>query len=246
MDLKTYLDISKNNKYDILFILGSGASVDSNLSTYRGPNGFYTNFNPFDHFTSDYSDINNIRKIWDFYTPLYKASFENKPGKTYEYIEKIINKLPNSTIITQNIDGFVLSLKGKNKQLNIIELHGNNRFMTCLKCNIKNEIDIDNTLCKKCNYQCRPDIILYNENINRINYRECCVQTKKSYKYIIIIGTTLQFNYLKDFINNSKKRTSKVIHINPDNVYKSNVKTNEFWIQKTAYKGLFDLYELLN
>ena len=51
---------------------------------------------------------------------------------------------------------------------------------------------------------------------------------------------------MKDFINNSKKRTSKVIHINPDNVYKSNVKTNEFWIQKTAYKGLFDLYELLN
>jgi hypothetical protein len=66
---------------------------------------------------------------------------------------------------------------------------------------------------------------------------QCCILSKKFFKYVIIIGTTLQFSYLKKFKNNAKCRYAKVIHINQDDNYDI-VRKNEIWIKETSYDGL--------
>ncbi len=66
---------------------------------------------------------------------------------------------------------------------------------------------------------------------------KCCKLSKKFYKYVIIIGTTLQFPYLNKLKNNPKCRYAKIIHINPDDNYDI-IKKNEIWIKETSYDGL--------
>jgi hypothetical protein len=76
---------------------------------------------------------------------------------------------------------------------------------------------------------------------------ECYKVSKKFYKYVIVIGTTIQFSYLKDFINNAKRRFAKVIHINPDDSYEYHIKKNENWIQNNSFDGLTEFYnEIIN
>jgi NAD-dependent SIR2 family protein deacetylase len=54
----------------IFFILGAGASVDSNLPTYRGPNGMYTK-SPVDPAVILTAETmhENPRAVWDFLKP---------------------------------------------------------------------------------------------------------------------------------------------------------------------------------
>jgi len=231
-------------KKDILFILGSGASVDSGLPTYRGPNGIYKDEDyPEKYFQNiNFNNILNIwnvpeiEKVWDFFRDLYITSFNKDLGPTYKEIENIITKYPNSCIITQNIDGLALKL---NCNIPIIEIHGNNRNMMCMnkKCKKINKINIDNPYCE-CKSYCRPDIVCYGEELDSKKVEQCCKETKKFYKYVVIIGTTLQFDYLKRFIQNAKRRFAKVIHINPDKNYVENVGKNEIWIKDNALEGL--------
>lgn len=161
-----------NNHYDILFILGSGAS---GLYTYRGPNGIYNDnkFDPEIYFKRPYT----IEKVWQFFSPLLESTFNATIGPTYELINEVVRKYPKSVIINQNIDG--LAVKSIDS-IPVIELHGNNRNMKCLntKCGKINEININKPYCI-CGSICRPDIVIYGENLDKKNFMKCCIYSKK-------------------------------------------------------------------
>ncbi len=75
---------------------------------------------------------------------------------------------------------------------------------------------------------------------------KCNIETKKFYKYVLVIGTTLQFGYLKTFVENAKRRFAKVIHINPDKNYMSNVRDNEYWIKMDSESGIKIVTDVLD
>jgi len=227
---------------DILFILGSGASVDSGLPTYRGPEGIYTSsdLDPEDYF-SKINIAKDIDKVWDFFRPLYKQISKATPGLTYTKLAEVLEKHPNSTIITQNIDGLAQQII---KTIPIIEVHGTSKTMTCMNkhCMSKHNVNLDKPECS-CGYWCRPDIVCYGENLDPRALRDCFIQSKKAYKYVTIIGTTVQFSYLVAFIHNAKRKGAKVIHINPDSDYGLTIKKNEISIRATAFDGLVQFME---
>jgi len=228
------------NKRDILFILGSGTSVDSGLHTYRGHSGIYKDDDYPENYFKNININKDIDKVWDFFKDLYITSCD--VGSTYKEIEKLIEKYPKSCIITQNIDNLINCINLKD--IPVIEIHGNNKNMICMnkKCGKINVVDINSPYCD-CKYYCRPDIVCYGESLDKKKVEKCCKETKKFYKYVLIIGTTLQFDYLKTFIHNAKKRFAKVYHINPDNNYQKNIGKNEYWIKANAYEGLKYFYD---
>ena len=227
----------KNMASGLFFILGAGASKDSGLSTYRGPEGLYQDL--------DFMEILNVkntcteegrREIWDFLLPLYNQIQAHEPGPTYDLISDLVEKEPESFILTQNIDHYVSSIRG----IPIVEIHGNNENMKCIKC--KSTYKFNSTVvCPLCNLTCRPDITLFGEKLDRKRTFDTYKQCKKRFKYIIIVGTTLQFPYLRTFINKAKQRGAKVIHINPDDEYGENVRRGERWIQANAKEGLREM-----
>lgn len=232
---------------DLLILLGAGASVDSGLPTYRGrEDGSY--FVPI-------SCYDGYSKMWDHFKYLYECVKDCKPGVTYDLLSELLNKYPKSNILTQNVDGYALSLPTQ-----VIELHGNINTMYCMKCEVETSTDPDNLTCKSCNGKMRPNVILLDEALDRNVIMKAKNICKQNYKHVLIIGTTLQFPYLRQLISLAKGRGSKVIHINPDPHYNDtqiseisnystlgkklksehNVRKKEIWIQKTSSEGIQD------
>lgn len=244
-------------KKGILFILGSGASVDSGLSTYRGVNAINGSIvdrsdSPLEHWRKNNWLIEKLTEI------------DNQPiSDTYAMIQAIIDsiKIENkSTIMTQNIDGLIHQVKGAN----IIELHGTVRESICDYCGhiegMKRSCDVKT--CSRCHQFLRPNIIRMGDNL-KVDFRKPV--KRRGYDLVVIIGTTLQFHYLRWIIGRAKMSGAKVIHINPDKCYndpvegvkqkgydfvtcimKPNVRKGEYWLSMPAADGLRVLYNLLH
>ena len=227
----------------LLFILGAGASVDSGLKTYRGENGIYTsdaNFEPEEILCPEvlYMDPNGPEKIWSFSKPLYSAIRATQPGPTYTALKELLEKYPQSIVLTQNIDSFARTVCPSE---NLIELHGSHEKMICMACKKVLPTDLEKPKCE-CGSYCRPDVVLFDEYIPKEKLEQVYRSIKYGVKQIIVVGTTLQFPYLREIIQKAKKRGGSVIHINPDDAYAPNVRKNEKWIQLGACEGLKSLY----
>lgn len=93
-------------------------------------------------------------------------------------------------------------------------------------------MNIERPVCE-CNYWCLPNFVLYDQNLNLM---EAFKLSKKKYKFTLVIGTSVQFEYIRYMILNTKKLGSKVIHINPNPEYK--IGKNEILIKENSNVGL--------
>ena len=166
-------------KSTIMWLLGAGASVDSDLPTYRGPDGLYTEAEASQAMISPEKQREILNKI-----------NHCRSGPTYEEIKKISSS--ESFIITQNIDGFAI-----NTGLKTIEIH-------------KRE---------------NNDIVLLGEQLPKKKIHDTYRLIKQtSIDYVIIMGTSMQFPYLRIFIDKAKSKGARIIHINPDKEYKGHLR----------------------
>lgn len=197
------------------FILGAGASCDSGLPTFRGPNGVYVTDS---QMTSE-----------ETFNKLKKEIVAHEPGPTYQLIKEIAP--PGSFILNQNIDGYAESTG-----LRVVNMHVRGE---------KTGKDLE--------YE---NMVQLGEKLPRKKMHEMNCLSKKGVpgfgraKYILVIGTTMQFPYLRTYITRVKRYGAKVIHINPDPGYINLtvdgggkyeyyiVKNNETWLMKTSAEGL--------
>lgn len=229
------------SKREIFFVLGAGASVDSGLFTYRGPQGMYSrnDITPETILTEKYFK-KDPSTVWNFLKPQYEKLCTATPGPTYQKLAEMCHKYPKSFILTQNIDRLVT----KNITVPIVEIHGQYDQIQCVQCHNYYPFDTD-VICKTCNKMCRPDIIFFNENLprNKVGHIYEFIDTKP--EMVVIIGTSLQFTYLKTMVNEVRTNGGTVIHINPDESYSSNVEKDDIWIRQNAYDGLVHLEKIL-
>ena len=221
-------------KGPILFLTGAGASVDSGLRTYRGAGGIYEEAggDPQEDLSID-TWWSHPERTWSTLKPLVKAVKEHEPGPTYQLIKEI-GKTYNITIHTQNVDGYSRQVCD-----NVWEMHGNVKTMWCDKCRKEYELNEDDPKCLKCDKLCKPNIVFYGENIRpygALNY--------KKYKTVIVIGTTLQFPYLRNMISDYKQKGTLIVHINPADDYSEMVKGGEMWYKMKSERGLKKLFGL--
>lgn len=215
----------------IFFILGAGASVDSGLYTYRGANRKYDNYDEIVELLDGSKWNDNKYKIWDYLEEFNNEINKIQLGETYKLIDQLYKKFPKSFVLTQNIDGLI-----KNINVPSIEMHGSLKYMKCIACNNMYDIDFKNKHCS-CGELCKPDVILYNEDLDKRKMDDVYKLIKKNKPdYLIIIGTSLQFSYLDTFIKKSKVQKMKRFHINPDENYKCN--KGENFIGNTSNDGL--------
>ena len=170
-----FIEMLKNKKFiNGCFLVGSGISVNSGIPDFKG---IYHNI----------SKKYNLEKVEDFFS---KDLFIQKPQLLYEFLKelKFDSYKPNLThyfmkylidnnivgkIYTQNIDG--LELKAGIDKEKVCFVHGNLLESNCMKCNEKIDIKELKELiekgeikyCPKCNIPCKPNIILYGENLDK-------------------------------------------------------------------------------
>ena len=182
------------NTNNIVFLGGAGVSTESNIPDFRSSTGLYKTKNNFEYppetMLSHSFFIKHPEDFYEFYKAkmIYKSAKPNAAHLALSELEKL-GKL--KAVITQNIDG----LHQAAGSINVLELHGSVHRNYCTHCNkffdleyILNSSSVPK--CDVCNSIVKPDVVLYEENLNMDILNKAISYIQNS-EVLIIGGTSL-------------------------------------------------------
>ncbi|MGH7817038.1 MAG: SIR2 family NAD-dependent protein deacylase [Candidatus Binatia bacterium] len=115
----------------IVFFTGAGISTESGVPDFRSPGGVWTKYQPVlfqDFMASEASRIQH----WQLKKATYELFKTVKPNIGHYAICEFEQRGQLLGLITQNIDG--LHKIAGTSEAKLVELHGTDRLVTCLKC----------------------------------------------------------------------------------------------------------------
>jgi NAD-dependent deacetylase len=184
---------------------GAGLSADSGIPTFRDSNGLWENYKVEDVAEHE-AWFKNKELVLKFYEERYNQYIPCKPHAGHYALAKLQEKF-TVVNITQNIDNLlekagcteVWHLHGLMTQKKcewhkeITNLDGDARFICDYKADITEPVKLGD-VCPKCNSQCRPDVVWFNEAVN-IDYNqinELLTATVSNDGVFICVGTSVQ------------------------------------------------------
>lgn len=206
-ELKSAINSSSN----IVFFGGAGVSTESSIPDFRSEAGLYKTKDNFSYppevMLSHSFFVSNTEDFFDFYKK--KMIYKNaEPNAAHISLAKLEQMGKLKAVITQNIDGLHQLAGSKN----VLELHGSIHRNYCMKCG--KYFDLDYIIssesivpkCDKCGSTVKPDVVLYEENLNT-NILNNSVEAIKNADVLIVGGTSLVVYPaagLVDYFNGSK------------------------------------------
>ena len=179
---------------NIVFLGGAGVSTESGIPDFRSGAGIYntesgTKYRPIVIIAHDFF-IEHPEDFYDFYKRklIYPDA---RPNKAHKVLVKLDRQGKLKAIITQNID----NLHQEAGSECVIELHGSVFRNYCMDCGKKFNIEYVVAQegvphCDRCGGIVRPDIVLYEENLEHENVDNAIKAVKKC-DLMIIAGTSL-------------------------------------------------------
>ncbi|MBV7275430.1 NAD-dependent protein deacylase [Clostridium sp. PL3] len=190
-ELKSAIESSNN----IVFFGGAGVSTESSIPDFRSEAGLYKTKDNFSYppevMLSHSFFISHTEDFFDFYRKKMIYD-EAKPNAAHYALSKLEELGKLSAVITQNIDGLHQMAGSKN----VLELHGSIHRNYCMKCgksfNLEYIINSQTTvpICDACNSIVKPDVVLYEENLN-MDILNKSVHYIKQADLLIVGGTSL-------------------------------------------------------
>ena len=115
----------------LVFFTGAGISTESGVPDFRSPGGVWTKYQPvlFQDFLASEAAR---RQHWQLKKATYELLKTVKPNTGHQAISDFEQRGQLLGLITQNIDG--LHKLAGTTDARLVELHGTDRLVTCLKC----------------------------------------------------------------------------------------------------------------
>ena len=165
-ELAEILKVSKK----AVFFGGAGMSTESGIPDFRSANGIYNQrfkkvLRPEEIVTHSFF-MSSPADFFEFYRTRI-VYLDAKPNAGHIALAELEKRGILSAIVTQNIDGLHQAAGSKN----VFELHGSVRRSFCIDCGEKYDLNfiVENKpipYCKKCGGIVRPDVVLYEENLD--------------------------------------------------------------------------------
>lgn len=213
-----------NESDKIVFFGGAGVSTESGIPDFRSADGIY-NKKLGKHFTPEQLISHTMYEKYpeDFYN-FYKKNliYQNaKPNTAHFYLTELEKKGKLTSVVTQNID-CLHEMAGSKK---VLKIHGTIDRNICIKCGtvynleefLKSCEKTEIPYCPKCNGVLKPDVVLYEENLDMTIFNEA-IQEISNADTLIIGGTSLivypaasliQFFRGKNLVLINKTKTDK-------------------------------------
>jgi NAD-dependent deacetylase len=159
------------NASAVTALTGAGISADSGVPTFRGKDGIWEN-QKVEELATPQALENNPDLFWKFYNWRKKLINDVKPNLGHYALVDFERIYKDFLLVTQNVDN-LHQTAGNEK---IVELHGNIFHTKCSKCNNTHGESLSESspipTCKFCGGQLRPDVVLFNENIEEQKLRK--------------------------------------------------------------------------
>lgn len=205
---------------NIVFLGGAGVSTESGIPDFRSGAGIYntesgTKYRPIDIIAHDFF-MEHPEDFFDFYKRklIYPDA---RPNKAHKALVRLERQGKLKAIITQNIDNLHQEAGSKC----VIELHGSVFRNYCMDCGKKFNIEYIVAQegvphCDRCGGIVRPDIVLYEENLEHENVDNAIKAVKKC-DLMIIAGTSLTVYPAATFAQFLKH--NRIVIINKSSTY---------------------------
>jgi NAD-dependent deacetylase len=199
---------------EFVFLTGAGISQESGIPTFRGAEGLWRKYDPMKLATLS-GFYENPKLVWEFYKDRQDLICNCNPNLGHISIAEF-EKLKNSYILTQNIDGFHKKAGSKN----IVELHGNILRTECTECEFQETIEQQIAqqlppVCKICKNILRPSVILFGEPLNP-DIWEKAERISNGCDVMFIIGTSLNVGPVNQLPLYAKRNGAILIEVNPE------------------------------
>lgn len=181
---------------DAIVFTGAGASTESGIPDFRGPQGLWTRISP------EIFDIENFYRdpdsSWRIYVEhIYSVVSAASPNTAHIAIAKLEAMGLVKAVITQNID----RLHQKAGSKHVIELHGRYDEVECQWCGFRDSIDKYKYIelfkssgkapkCPKCGKTLKPAVVYFGEPLPATELVEAFTLAKTC-KLMIVVGTSL-------------------------------------------------------
>ncbi len=148
----------------VTVLTGAGVSAESDVPTFRDPQGLWATFKPEELATPE-AFRRHPRRVWEWYAWRRECIHTVSPNPGHIALAEMERRLDSFTLVTQNVDG----LHQRAGSQRVIELHGN---ITRTKC-----FDEDKLVeswgetgevpprCPRCGGMLRPDVVWFGETL---------------------------------------------------------------------------------
>ncbi|MEW6405727.1 MAG: NAD-dependent deacylase [Chloroflexota bacterium] len=173
----------------VAVLTGAGVSQESGLRTFRdAQTGLWAQYKPTD-LASPEAFARDPKLVWDWYAWRREAIKGVRPNPGHYALVEMESRIPEFTLITQNVDGLHRFAGSKN----ILELHGNIQRVRCSECRTFTETWGDDSEsvphCQVCDGLLRPDVVWFGENLPRAEL-EAAVAAARTCDVFFSIGTS--------------------------------------------------------
>ncbi len=254
----------------LTILTGAGISAESNIPTFRGPEGYWTigskEYQPQEMATYRMF-MQKPEEVWKWY--LYRIGVCKKaqpnPGH-YALVEMETLFKNRFTLITQNVDN--LHLRAGNSFEKTFQIHGNVLFMRCAdECTRKifpipkdlthrgkndtlTETDRQLLKCPACGNRTRPHVLWFDEIYNEHYYRyHSSLSVARETELLLVVGTSGATNLPNQVVWEVKKRNSIIIDINiEENRFSDMALSSQqgFFIKQSSGKILPEILQRFN
>jgi NAD-dependent deacetylase len=150
------------NAERVVALTGSGISAESGVPTFREARlGLWARYDPLQLATPEAFE-RDPRLVWEWYEWRRKLVSEAEPNPGHRALAELEDRVPNFTLVTQNVDG----LHQEAGSENTIELHGNIRRTRCSAEGLSvepEETGVVPPICWNCGAPLRPDVVWFGE-----------------------------------------------------------------------------------
>ncbi len=200
---------------NIAVLTGAGVSKESGIPTFReAQTGLWAQYDPTELATPD-AFLRDPKLVWEWYQWRRELIGDAEPNPGHFALAEMETKIPEFTLITQNID----SLHHKAGSKNMIELHGNIARTKCFdNHHIVDSWEETEDLppkCPQCGSLLRPDVVWFNESLPT-GALESSFQIAQSAAVFFSVGTSALVQPAASLPLAAKRAGAVLVEINPD------------------------------
>jgi len=134
----------------VVVFTGAGISTESGIPDFRSPGGVWSKMKPI-YFQDFVASEERRREAWERAFSGRAGWTGREPNAGHMGVARLVHSGKASSVITQNVDNLHQASGVPAGQ--VIELHGNASYATCLECGERHELDALKTL-----YQATGDL----------------------------------------------------------------------------------------
>lgn len=220
-NIENAVDILRESNCSVA-ISGAGISVAAGLSTFRGKRGIWNREHAIEWSSRKAFDANPLKWYEPFWS-YYNRRQTLEPTIAHCALKHMIDDSVLEGIITQNVDGF--DLQAGTPYSKVFEIHGNDRVMSCTCCSFRIPTQLWVTghpnrglpVCQD-GHVLKPDILLFGEEsvpgLEKV--QEDSFRLLQKAEALLVVGTTLDIQYVADTVLDFAASERPVIVINPE------------------------------